>query len=216
MTALKLNKVDFSVTAGQQKPGETGIAAALAALVPNAQISDACLIGLPPPNAQGSPIVPGANMCYYAFAVGGFSLLATLALSILQCVTCNLCGLGPVLDAAFALVGAAWWAVAAVLFTQTRDAPYNQILPLQQWREALVVVCWVGCALFGLGFVISVARVVDACCGGCCCNGGGGGGGRRGGGGGRSRGAPVYMDAPKGQFIAGGVQPAQHVVYVRG
>lgn len=218
MTALKLNKVDFKLSAGTSKQAsDSGIAAALQALLPQAQITDACLIGRPPPNAQGSPIVPGANMCYYAFAVGGFSLLATLALSLLQCITCNLCGLGPVLDAAFALVGAAWWAVAAVLFTQTRDAAYNKFLPLPEWREALVVICWVGCALFALWFLISVARIVDACCCRCCADGGGGGRGARGGGGGRSAprcAAPVYMDAPKGQFISGA--PAQHVVYVRG
>lgn len=221
MTALKLNKVDFKLTPGGEggpaSESAQGFVAALQRLLPQAQITDACMIGKPPPNAEGLPIVPGANMCYYAFAVGGLSLLATLALSILQCVTCNLCGMGPLLDAAFALVGAAWWAVAAVLFTQTRDAPYNSVLPLPEWREALVVVAWVGCALFGLWFLISVARVFDSCCGGRCCGGGGGGGGaRRAGGGGRSapRCAPVYMDAPKGQFISGA--PAQHVVYVRG
>jgi hypothetical protein len=219
MTALKLNKVDFKLTSGTTGGAANataqGFVDALKALLPQAQVSDTCMIGRPPPNADGTPIVPGANMCYYAFAVGGFSLLATMALSILQCVTCNLCGLGPVLDAAFALVGAAWWAVAAVLFTQTRDAAYNKILPLSEWRDALVIVAWVGCALFALWFVISVARIFDACCGGRCCNGGGGGGGggRRGYGGGR-RAAPVYMDAPKGQFISGA--PAQHVVYVRG
>lgn len=220
MTALKLNKVDFKLTSGTSSNGNNSTAAgdfvaALQALLPSARVTDVCLIGRPPPNAQGTPIVPGANMCYYAFAVGGFSLLATLVLSILQCVTCNLCGLGPVLDAAFALVGAAWWAVAAVLFTQTRDAAYNRVLPLAEWREALVVVAWVGCALFALWFVISVARIFDSCCGGGRCCGGGGGGGRRGhGGGGRSapRCAPAYMD--KGQFISGA--PAQHVVYVRG
>lgn len=159
MTALKLNKVDFKLTAGTAPEGEGGIAAALSALLPQATVTDACLIGKPPPNAEGLPIVPGANMCYYAFSVGGFSLLATLALSILQCVTCQLCGLGPILDAVFALAGAAWWALAGVLFTQTRDAPYNRLLPLPEWREALVVVCWVGCGLFALWFVISVARV---------------------------------------------------------
>lgn len=224
MTALKLNKVDFKLTSGtpSSSPNNSTAAsdfvAALQKLLPQAQISDVCLIGRPPPNAQGTPIVPGANMCYYAFAVGGFSLLATLVLSILQCVTCNLCGLGPVLDAAFALVGAAWWAVAAVLFTQTRDAAYNKVLPLAEWREALVVVAWVGCALFALWFVISVARIFDACCGGRCCGGGGGGGGARRSGRSAPRcAAPVYMDAPHkggGQFISGG--PAQHVVYVRG
>jgi len=153
-------------------------------------------------------------MCYYAFAVGGFSLLATLALSILQCVTCNLCGLGPILDAAFALVGAAWWALAGVLLMQTRDAPYNKGLPLAEWRDGLVITAWIGCGLFALWFLISVAQVFDACC--CHCS--GGGGGRRFERRGRARpmgrsAAPAYMDAPKGQFISG--QP-QHVVYVRG
>lgn len=39
--------------------------------------------------------------CIYAYTVAGVSVAAALALSILQCFTCNLCGLGDWADALF-------------------------------------------------------------------------------------------------------------------
>jgi hypothetical protein len=47
--------------------------------------------------------------CIYAYTVAGVSVAAALALSILQCFTCNLCGLGDWADALFEGVAAAWW-----------------------------------------------------------------------------------------------------------
>lgn len=47
--------------------------------------------------------------CIYAYTVAGVSFAAALALSILQCFTCNLCGLGDWADALFEGAAAAWW-----------------------------------------------------------------------------------------------------------
>ena len=47
--------------------------------------------------------------CIYAYTVSGVSLAAALALSLLQCFTCNLCGLGDWADALFEGAAAAWW-----------------------------------------------------------------------------------------------------------
>ena len=47
--------------------------------------------------------------CIYAYTVAGISVAAALALSILQCFTCNLCGLGDWADALFEGAAAAWW-----------------------------------------------------------------------------------------------------------
>jgi hypothetical protein len=66
----------------------------------SAKVTDTCLLG-----AASN----GVNLCYVAYGVGGVSILATAALSVLMCCTCNLCGLGFLLDTIFALVGTAWW-----------------------------------------------------------------------------------------------------------
>jgi hypothetical protein len=50
----------------------------------------------------------GADACRLAYIFGGVSILATLGLGLLLVLTCNLCGVGAVLDAMFALAGAAW------------------------------------------------------------------------------------------------------------
>lgn len=50
----------------------------------NADVNNTCLLGT---------MSNGANLCYFAYMAGGISIIATGALSILQCCTCHLCGL---------------------------------------------------------------------------------------------------------------------------
>eukprot|EP00877_Chromochloris_zofingiensis_P007855 jgi/Chrzof1/3322/Cz12g20260.t1 len=109
----------------------------------------------------------GFNLCNYAYAVGALSILATLVLAILQCVTCNLCGCGPVLDAIFAVVGAAWWAAAAVTWTLYFNQPNIARLPLANYRFAIFVLSWAACGLFVLLLLVSLFRMIAICCG-CC------------------------------------------------
>ena len=66
-----------------------------------ANVTDNCLMGEAP---------NGVNLCYVAYGFGGVSILATGVLSLLMCCTCNLCGLGFLLDTIFALAGAGWCA----------------------------------------------------------------------------------------------------------
>jgi len=65
----------------------------------SAKLTDNCLLGSTP---------NGVNLCYVAYGWSGVSILATLALSLLECCTCNLCGLGFLVDTIFALAGTAW------------------------------------------------------------------------------------------------------------
>jgi hypothetical protein len=65
----------------------------------SAKITDDCLMGT---------TSNGVNLCYVSYGVGGVSILATGALSLLQCCTCNLCGLGFLFDTVFALAGTGW------------------------------------------------------------------------------------------------------------
>ncbi len=44
----------------------------------------------------------------YAYVVVGVSLAVSLAVSLLQCLTCNLCGLGKILDILLAAFGTVW------------------------------------------------------------------------------------------------------------
>lgn len=52
--------------------------------------------------------------CRYTYVVVGVSLAVSLAVSLLQCLTCNLCGLGKILDILLAAFGTVWWALQAI------------------------------------------------------------------------------------------------------
>lgn len=65
----------------------------------SASMQDTCLLGSAP---------NGVNLCYVAYGFSGVSILASGALSLLMCCTCNLCGLGFLLDTIFAAAGTAW------------------------------------------------------------------------------------------------------------
>ncbi|EFJ45915.1 hypothetical protein VOLCADRAFT_118265 [Volvox carteri f. nagariensis] len=170
------------------------------------------------------------TMCSYVYAVSGLSLLATFAMACLLWCTCHLCGVGPILELSFALLGTAWWLAAALVLQENttvsvdaRDAvkqfifgdamspppplgPESLPLPspppsqpppplghdtasqlqalmqqymprsLQQWRHALVGLCW---AMMGMFAASSVLMLIEACgclldcctcvCRCCCC-----------------------------------------------
>lgn len=168
ITALKLHKVNISFDQNTW----------------NTDVLNQCLLG---------SMDNGANLCYFAYAVGGISVVATMILSILQCCTCNLCGLGGVLDAAFAAAGTVVWAAAGVIFDQyyKKQQLTNPNVPRQEWRLSITITSFVACGLFGVMALAAVYSILSACC---CCGGGGGS---------RSR-KVVYRDVEKGhgQFIS--------------
>ena len=55
---------------------------------------------------------PHASPCRYV--VCGVSLAVSAVVTLLECCTCNLCGLGKVLDVIVAGFGAVWWVLLGV------------------------------------------------------------------------------------------------------
>jgi hypothetical protein len=163
ITALKLHKVDIIFNQNTW----------------NADVLNKCLLGT---------MSNGANLCYFAYIAGGISVIATAALSILQCCTCNLCGLGGIVDAAFAAAGTVMWAIAGVIFNQyyNLQEAQNPGVPRQQWRFSIPILSFCACALFGIMALAAVYSLLSSCCCNCC-------------GGGRSRTKVVYRDVEKGQ-----------------
>lgn len=146
----------------------------------NSDVQNVCLLGT---------MQNGGNLCYLAYAAGGFSILATAALSILQCCTCYLCGLGTLLDAIFAAVGTVWWAICGWIFLQASKQPMNAALPRPEWRFSIMVLSFVACGLFGTMALAAIWSMLSSCCG--CCGGG-------------TKTKVVYRDveAGKSQFIS--------------
>lgn len=133
----------------------------------SADVHNTCLLGT---------MRNGANLCYLAYMAGGTSMLATGALSLLQCCTCRLCGLGSVLDVAFAAAGSFLWAIAGIIFDGYNKQPSMATVPQPEWRFSITILSFTACAVFGLMALLSLYRMLSACCcaASTCCSPGGG------------------------------------------
>lgn len=116
----------------------------------------------------------GQSLCTYAYYVSGVSLLATSVISIVKCCTCDLCGLGIILDIFIGSLGVLWWVVASIIFTRNASLAHTAKVPLDNWRLAVTILSWTSVALFGLmllAALISIFRktckALSACCD-CC------------------------------------------------
>lgn len=66
----------------------------------------------------------------------GLSLVLTFLISMLKFVTCDLCGLGGVLDIIFAAVGTAWWSIGVSLISSRQ--PRSRVV-----SEAIILAIFV-------------------------------------------------------------------------
>lgn len=150
----------------------------------NVDVLNTCLLG---------KMDNGGNLCFLAFGASGVCVLATFALSLLLCCTCNLCGLGGILDAAFASAGAVVMGVSGRIFYTYHNRPAMQLVPREEWRLSIPILCFCACGLFSVMALAAIWSILSACCCGGCC-----GGGRS------SRTKVVYRDVEKGrgQFMA--------------
>ena len=71
-----------------------------------------CLLGSDP---------SAGSICILLEVVGGITIALGIAVGLVQCITCHLCGLGGILDAIFAAVGAALWIGTAVTVQKGND-----------------------------------------------------------------------------------------------
>lgn len=108
-----------------------------------------------------------SSLCVYVYVVVGISLLVSLIISILQCCTCNLCGLGKFLDVVFAAAGTVWWVIAAGVVQANVNDAQNLDLSLNNYRVAVVAMMWIEVGLFVLMVVSGLFRACS-CLGGCC------------------------------------------------
>ena len=161
ITALKLNRINLTWNDQTWK----------------SDVQNTCLLGT---------MSNGANLCYFAYMAGGISIIAAAALSILQCCTCYLCGLGTVLDAVFAMAGTFLWAIAGIIFNQYNKQPSMANVPRPEWRLSITILSFTACGLFGVMALAAVYNMLSACCG-CCA-------GRT-----HTRTQVVYRDVEKGQ-----------------
>lgn len=173
ITAMKLHRVSISFDKQSYQ----------------ADVSNVCLLGTTD---------NGANLCYFAYIVSGISIVATGILSLLQCCTCNLCGLGLILDGVFAAAGAVLWGIAGYIFDFYRKQPLMALVPRPEWRQSIPILAYAACALFGLMLLAAAYALLSTC----CCPGSCGGSSRSsgklfaGGGGGYGGGPPAYHAYP--------------------
>lgn len=142
VVAVKLDGVklfSFDISFGDKEPAV-------------AKAAPSCLLGTS---------VHSASLCTYTYITASVSLAASFLISLLQCCTCNLCGLGKVLDVFVAILGSIWWAVsAAVVQVHIDNAPAAGSNAVHNWRTATMAMMWTELALF---VILTVAGTLRAC-----------------------------------------------------
>jgi uncharacterized membrane protein len=104
------------------------------------------------------------SVCTYIYAVGGVSIVLTILIGLLQMITCNLCGCGKYMDAVFTVIAAAWWLVAGFITAHHARAANNAKIRQAQWRNAVVLLCWITSGLFAILFLVHMGRIGVSCC----------------------------------------------------
>ncbi|GAB4822906.1 hypothetical protein N2152v2_009952 [Parachlorella kessleri] len=107
--------------------------------------------------------VDSSSLCTYTYVLAGVSIGISLLLSLVKCVTCDLCGLGALLDLIFSAAGTCWWAVGASVVTKHVQQAAD--MPLEQYRTATIALMWAEVAMFGALLVAGVS----SCAGMLCC-----------------------------------------------
>ncbi|PSC68347.1 mannose-P-dolichol utilization defect 1-like protein 2 [Micractinium conductrix] len=104
-----------------------------------------CLLG----QSYGS-----SSLCTYTFVVCGVSVGVSALVSITKCCTCNLCGLGRVLDILLAAFGAAWWGVASGIIGSNANKGLPASAPsdggISAARDAVPIMAYTEVGLFCL------------------------------------------------------------------
>ncbi|PRW59976.1 transmembrane of CMA family [Chlorella sorokiniana] len=125
----------------------------------NLTFSYSCLLG----SDYGS-----SSLCTYTYAVAGISLAVSALVSLVQCCTCNLCGLGKIIDVILAAFGTAWWAIASGVIASNVSDTITGVDPaavasVQSWRDAIPIMCYVETGLFAGMFVSGLFRCCSCC-----------------------------------------------------
>ncbi len=90
------------------------------------------------------------------------ALLMCKTVRVLQCVTCNMCGCGSLLDFIFSAAACAWWAAASLVFGKYATEANKAELPEAEWRGWIIIVAWVQAGLFVIIAGISLIRCDSA------------------------------------------------------
>ncbi|GLI68104.1 hypothetical protein VaNZ11_012431 [Volvox africanus] len=120
--------------------------------------------------------VYGENVCSYAFAVCGLSLLLSLITSFLLCITCDLCGAGSWIEFVVEGFQTAWWVIAGIVISKkVKDSNDVRLeggarMPKEEWRNAVAVMTWVAALLSLLIAFVYLTESLSALakCLGCC------------------------------------------------
>lgn len=110
-------------------------------------------------NCALGPPQYGHSLCAYAYAAAGVSIIASFVISFVLCCTCELCGMGFLLETTFGGAGALWWFVASTIFSENAREANQLDLERQGWRNSVAVLSWCAFSFFLVLFVIYLAKM---------------------------------------------------------
>eukprot|EP00775_Hariotina_reticulata_P003538 gene3538-3807_t len=68
------------------------------------------------------------------------------------------------MDAVFTVIAAGWWLVAGFVTAGQARPANNSHVAKKEWRNAVVLLCWITSGLFGLLFFVHMGRIGVSCC----------------------------------------------------
>ena len=118
-------------------------------------VSFSCVLGTYT-GVGSSSSFSGSSNCLMLQILSGLTIGVGLLISIIQCYTCNLCGLGGVLDGMFALAGAGAWGYAGGVLQSALDdssvsgavAEVDAVQTARSRRQTTSILTWVEFGLF--------------------------------------------------------------------
>jgi hypothetical protein len=135
--------------------GVTNVQGAISSLTGGAAPGQTCLLGFEVAN-----LAP----CRFAFVAAIVGVGVPLVLGILQLVTCDMCGCGDILDFIVGLVLSAWWVASSLALSSLAFRGNQKNVPQQEWRMAVIGLCWASAGLALVAFAMHSGRVCARCC----------------------------------------------------
>ncbi|KAG2435752.1 hypothetical protein HXX76_006948 [Chlamydomonas incerta] len=111
----------------------------------------------------------GSNICQYVFVVCAVAMGAYIGTAMLLCLTCNLCGVGGVLELLLHLAQTGWWTATSIILSTYISTTNDHGWPREGDRNAVLALCWTSVPVAFIMAIFTAVEVVQWCRDYCFC-----------------------------------------------
>ncbi|KAG2451272.1 hypothetical protein HYH02_003879 [Chlamydomonas schloesseri] len=111
----------------------------------------------------------GSNICHYVFVVCAVAMGAYIGTATLLCLTCNLCGVGAILELVLHLAQTGWWAAASITLSTYIHKTNDRGWPREGDRNAVLAFSWTSVPVAFVMAIFTSIEVAQWCRDYCFC-----------------------------------------------